>query len=177
MNPDSPPNLDVPARCPFSLVFLAVLMSLVPQVTAVSNDPLPASTFELSDVRLQTGPFAEAVTVNRAYLLALDPDRLFAPFLREAGLEPKKSSYGNWESGGLDGHTGGHYLSALALMVAAGGDSGEGELRSRLDYILDELERCQQAGGNGYIGGVPRGQELWQEIASGQNQRPRLRVE
>src|SRR5208282_4683865 len=88
------------------------------------------------------------------YLLALDPDRLLAPFLREAGLAPRKPAYGNWESGGLDGHTAGHYLSALAFMSASGADTPAGELCRRLDYVVSELERCQQASGDGYIGGV-----------------------
>ncbi len=120
-----------------------------------------------SRVALGPGVFYDAMQANRDYLLAHDPDRLLAPFLREAGLEPKQPPYGNWESSGLDGHTAGHYLSALAFMVASGGDNAQGELRKRLDSMLAELERCQQAGGTGYIGGVPDGFALWQEIAEG----------
>ena len=45
-------------------------------------------------------------------MLALDPDRLLAPFRREAGLSCE-APYGNWENIGLDGHTAGHYLSVL----------------------------------------------------------------
>ncbi|MDB5011823.1 MAG: glycosyl hydrolase [Daejeonella sp.] len=41
-------------------------------------------------------------------MLALDPDRLLAPYLPEAGLTPKKPNYGNWENTGLDGHIGSH---------------------------------------------------------------------
>ncbi len=124
--------------------------------------------FPLTSVRLLEGsPFNTAVDANRTYLLAHDPDRLLAPFRREAGLEPKAPPYGNWESEGLDGHTVGHYLSALATMLAAGRDSPDGELSSRLDYILSELALCQEANGNGYIGGVPRSRELWSELAAG----------
>jgi hypothetical protein len=128
---------------------------------------LPAKLAELSSVRLLDGPFADAVKVNRAYLLAQDPDRLLAPFFREAGLEPKARSYGNWESSGLDGHTAGHYLSALATMIASGADTPEGELRRRLDYMLAELARCQKASEEGYVGGVPGSRELWQAVAAG----------
>lgn len=139
--------------------------------SAFSNIATPATTpaqlIPLSSVRLlDEGPFAAAVKANRAYLLALDPDRLLAPFLREAGLEPKAKSYGNWESSGLDGHTGGHYLSALSTMIASGADT-DGELRRRLDYMLAELERCQLAAGDGYIGGVPGGRAMWKELAGG----------
>ena len=41
------------------------------------------------------------------YLLGIDPDRLLAPYLKEAGLFPKAENYTNWENTGLDGHIGG----------------------------------------------------------------------
>ncbi|MCC9167687.1 glycoside hydrolase family 127 protein [Pontibacter sp. XAAS-A31] len=98
------------------------------------------------------------------YILALEPDRLLAPYLREAGITPKAESYGNWENTGLDGHIGGHYLTALSLMYAS---TGNQELLQRLNYMVDQLEACQQKNGNGYIGGVPGGEAMWQEIAKG----------
>lgn len=121
----------------------------------------------LTSVRVLGGPFADALKANREYLLALDPDRLLAPFFREAGLETKARPYGNWESGGLDGHTAGHYLSALATMTASGADTPEGELHRRLEAMLAGLDRCQQASGDGYLGGVPGGRDLWRDIAEG----------
>ena len=127
----------------------------------------PVKLVPLDSVRLLDGPFADAVKANQKYLLALEPDRLLAPFFREAGLEAKARPYGNWESSGLDGHTGGHYLSALATMIAAGADTPEGELKRRLNYMVSELGRCQPAVGDGYIGGVPGSRELWPAIASG----------
>ncbi|HNY28995.1 MAG TPA: glycoside hydrolase family 127 protein, partial [Candidatus Sumerlaeota bacterium] len=126
----------------------------------------PAEMYPLTSVRLLDGCFKDAAAANRAYLLALEPDRLLAPFLREAGLTPKAKVYGNWESSGLDGHSAGHYLSALSDMIASGQDT-DGELNRRLDYMLDELERCQKANGNGYLGGIPKSRELWDKIASG----------
>ncbi|GAB3529605.1 glycoside hydrolase family 127 protein [Pontibacter brevis] len=98
------------------------------------------------------------------YILALDPDRLLAPYLREAGITPKAKSYGNWENTGLDGHIGGHYLTALSLMYAS---TGNKELLQRLNYMVDQLEACQQKNGNGYVGGVPGGEAMWQEVAQG----------
>lgn len=123
-----------------------------------------ARLFPLRDVRLLDGPFKQAQDRNLEYLMALDMDRLLAPFLREAGLEPKAASYGNWENSGLDGHVGGHYLTALSLMYAASGDSA---VKRRLDYMIAELKRCQDHVGTGYIGGVPGGAALWEEIRSG----------
>ncbi|MGW8368595.1 MAG: glycoside hydrolase family 127 protein, partial [Gammaproteobacteria bacterium] len=79
--------------------------------------------------------------------------------------EAKAPGYGNWEGSGLDGHIGGHYLSALALMYAADGDE---VLLERLEYMLSELGRAQPAHGDGYLGGIPDGDALWQQIASGE---------
>jgi uncharacterized protein len=123
-----------------------------------------AEFFPPAQVRIDSGPFATAIEANAAYLLAHDPDRLMAPFRREAGLPPRADSYGNWENTGLDGHTAGHYLSALAYMAAA---TGRPEFRERLDAMVAELAECQQALGTGYIGGVPRSRELWEEIREG----------
>ena len=47
------------------------------------------SYFSLQDVKLLSSPFLQAQQTDLHYILALDPDRLSAPFLREAGLTPK----------------------------------------------------------------------------------------
>ena len=70
--------------------------------------------FSLTEVRLGEGPFLKAQQADMKYILALDPDRLLAPFLIEAGIKSKAERYENWESLGLDGHTCGHFLSALS---------------------------------------------------------------
>ena len=121
-------------------------------------------SFPLSDVRLSGGAFYNAQELDKKYLLEMKADRLLAPFLREAGLDAKAESYTNWENTGLDGHIGGHYVSALSLMYASTGDKQIGE---RLVYMIDELKRCQDANGNGYIGGVPGGEAVWKEVEAG----------
>lgn len=121
-------------------------------------------TFSLQDVRLLDSPFKHAEDLDKQYLLELKADRLLSPFLRESGLTPKAESYTNWENTGLDGHIGGHYLSALSLMYASTGDK---QIKERLDYMVSELKRCQDANGNGYIGGVPGGKAIWEEVANG----------
>lgn len=120
--------------------------------------------FPVGDVRLTESPFKHAQALDICYLLGLDPDRLLAPYRKEAGLTPKAPNYGNWENSGLDGHIGGHYLSALAYMYAA---TGNAEIKARLDYVLDELQICQEAAGDGYLCGVPGGRAMWEEIARG----------
>ncbi len=110
------------------------------------------NTFRPDDVELLESPFLVAQEASLRYMLEMDVDRLLAPFIREAGLTPLAESYGNWENTGLDGHIGGHYLSALSLMYAA---TGNAELLRRLDYMTDWLARCQEANGNGYVGEYP----------------------
>lgn len=146
----------------------SLLLAQSTSIPVATGSGATANFFPLSSVRLLQSPFAQAVKSNRDYLLAHDPDRLLAPFLREAGLPAKATTYGNWENTGLDGHTAGHYLSALAFKVASGDDTSDGELARRLDYMLDELERCQNAHGDGYLGGVPGSRELWDQIKAGQ---------
>lgn len=136
------------------------------QSSSPASSPIPSaavSGFALSQVHLLEGPFKHAQDVNRGYLLALDVNRLVAPFRIEAGLEPKAPKYPNWESSGLDGHTAGHYLTALAQMWGATGDA---EMKRRLDVMVAELAECQRAQGDGYLGGVPRGRVLWNDVAA-----------
>jgi DUF1680 family protein len=144
----------------------AMQLASAAEPKAVVVPEQPARLFPLSEVRLLPSPFTAAAKANREYLLAHSADRLLAPYFREAGLKPKAQPYGNWESSGLDGHTAGHYLSALALMIAAGDDT-DGEMRRRLDYMVDELDTVQKANGDGYVGGVPGSKELWKGIREG----------
>ncbi|WP_294605955.1 glycoside hydrolase family 127 protein [uncultured Bacteroides sp.] len=122
------------------------------------------SYFPLQDVKLLESPFLQAQQTDLHYIMAMEPDRLIAPFLREAGLTPKAPSYTNWENTGLDGHIGGHYISALSMMYAATGDTA---IYNRLNYMLAELHRAQQAVDTGFIGGTPGSLQLWKEIKAG----------
>lgn len=144
-------------------IFAGLCLVVSASVCAESSMQL----FPLKDVRLAPSAFLEAQTTDLHYLLALEPDKLLAPFLREAGLPLKKESYGNWESTGLDGHVGGHYLTALALMYASTGDA---EVLRRLNYFVAELKRAQQNSGDGYIGGIPGGKDAFNQIAQGKLQ-------
>ena len=142
------------------LLFLIAII-VVTQTLSQSNS---LHSFPLSSVRLGEGPFQRAQQTDMKYILQLDPDKLLAPFLRESGINADAIGYGNWEGTGLDGHIGGHYLSALADMYAA---TGNPELEKRLNYFIDKLETCQEKNGNGYVGGIPGGKLMWQDIAAG----------
>jgi DUF1680 family protein len=126
--------------------------------------PIKARAFSLKDVRLLDGPFKKAMDLDAKYLLELKPDRLLSRVREYAGLEPKVEVYGGWEKLGLSGHILGHYMSACSMMYAASGDK---RFADRVSYIVDELELCQKANGNGYIGGVTNGKRIFAEVAGG----------
>lgn len=132
--------------------------------TTMAQTEAKVECFGIDDVRLTTSAFKHAEDMDIQYLLALNPDRLLAPYLKGAGLTPKAENYTNWENTGLDGHIGGHYLSALSYMYAA---TGNDEIGRRLDYMLSELKRCQDTAGDGYLCGVPDGRAMWKEIEEG----------
>ncbi|MFL5748057.1 MAG: beta-L-arabinofuranosidase domain-containing protein [Niastella sp.] len=142
----------------------ASLFTLLFVFTGTGFSQTRVTAFPLSSVQLLSSPFKDAQETDLQYMLQLDPDRLLAPFLKEAGIPPRKENYGNWEVIGLDGHTGGHYLSALANMYAA---TGNKEVGRRLNYMIDWLDSCQRKDGHGYVSGVPRGKVLWNDMAAG----------
>lgn len=149
--------------CRNKIIAVAIAVLISSNSKAQDNNQ-GISLFSLSDVRLKDDLFLHAQNLNKRYVLELDADRLLAPYLKEAGLTPKKPNYTNWENSGLDGHIGGHYVSALALLYAASGDQAAYD---KLDYVLKELKRCQDNLGTGYIGGVPRSQEFWTDVKQG----------
>lgn len=133
------------------------------QVQSV-DDIVKTHQFDVSDVTLLGSPFKKAMHKDGEYLQSLDVDRLLAPYLKEADLEPKGKNYGGWEDTGLDGHSLGHYLTAVSLMYAS---TGKQEYKEIANYVIDELARAQNAIGTGYISGVPGGKETFKEIAAG----------
>jgi DUF1680 family protein len=127
--------------------------------------PLKAYAFNIKDVKLLEGsPFKNAMNKDEGYLLLLKPDRLLYRFYKNAGLPVKDSIYGGWESDGLSGHTLGHYLSACAMMYIS---TGNPELKRRVDYITNELARCQQARNTGYIGAIPKEDSIFALVSNG----------
>ena len=141
-----------------------LLFATISMTTALAQTTPKVEYFGISDVRLTRSAFKHAEDMDIQYLLALNPDRLLAPYLKGAGLTPKADNYTNWENTGLDGHIGGHYLSALSFMYAA---TGNEEIGRRLEYVLSELKRCQDTAGDGYLCGVPDGRKMWKEIEQG----------
>ncbi|MFD0990426.1 beta-L-arabinofuranosidase domain-containing protein [Mariniflexile jejuense] len=142
--------------------YIVVCLILFSSVVASAQQQV--QLFTLDEVSVTSGVFKQAAETDFEYIKQLNPDRLLAPFLREAELEPKAASYTNWENTGLDGHTLGHYLSALSMYYASSKDK---KAEALIDYVLSELKRVQIANGNGYIGGIPESKVLWKEIHQG----------
>jgi len=111
-----------------------------------------AEPFSLHDIRLLDGPFRDAMRRTQKYLHDLEPDRLLWHFRKTAGLETPGQPLGGWEDMELRGHTMGHYLSACAMMYATVGDE---VLKTKAEQIVEELARCQQAIGTGYLSAFP----------------------
>lgn len=127
--------------------------------------PIKAYAFPLADVRITQGVFYKALQLDSAYLMLLEPDRLLYRFYKNAGLPPKDSIYGGWESDGLSGHTLGHYLSAASLMYTS---TGNAVLKQRVNDIVTVLMQCQQARGTGYVGAIPNEDSIFAKVARGE---------
>ena len=123
-----------------------------------------AIPFDIADVKLKEGPFLHATELDMETLLNYEPDRFLAKFRSEAGLEPKAENYHGWEDETLAGHSLGHYLTAICQMYET---TGNEEFRRRALYITDELQLCQEADGDGYLGAFQGGKEIFEEVAKG----------
>ena len=146
-----------------------IIFALLAFCTKVgAQDKLYSNEFPISDVTLLDGPLKKARELNIKTLLQYDCDRLLAPYRKEAGLTPKAKTYPNWD--GLDGHVGGHYLTAMAMNAATGND----DCRQRMEYMISELQLCADANaqnhaewGKGYVGGMPNSERLWSTFKKG----------
>jgi len=161
--------------CSCVLVMLACVSSQAQSYLPEKNDtrfkvkpvvPVKAYGFNLQDVKLLPGSaLAHAMEKDSAYLLSLDVNRLMHRFYKNAGLPTKGDVYGGWESEGLSGHTLGHYLSAISMMYST---TGNPEFKTRVDYIVDELARCQDARKTGYVGAIPNEDSIFYKVSVGQ---------
>lgn len=148
------------------LLLLFLPFSAITQNSSTHFQALIAEPFPLQQVRLLDGSvFRKAMELDAAYLQRIDPYRLLHRFYLNAKLPVRGEVYGGWEQMGLSGHTLGHYLSACAMMYAATGDK---IFRERVDLIVSELEKCQQARKSGYIGAIPEEDTIFAQVARGE---------
>lgn len=136
----------------------------------------------LGNITLTKSLFTERYALNLAYMLRLEPKKILQNFYYEAGLTKRAdcilvgkeeqgfdACYWGWESPmcELRGHFLGHYLSACAYIYAATRNEA---IRQRAEFIVSELDVCQQANGGEWVGSIPEkfltqnlenGTEIW----------------
>ncbi|MBO4907471.1 MAG: glycoside hydrolase family 127 protein [Bacteroidaceae bacterium] len=172
---------------------LTITWLLTASLVVSAQSVLYPKHFDLSEVTLLDGPMKTAMELNFEMLMQYDVDRLLTPYVRQSGLgattdsgspyyrwEQKHPSFPNWGSGNfnLDGHVGGHYLSALSLAYAACNSTSSSQvamkarLKERMDYMVAVMKDCQNAyddnteGLYGFIGGQPINQS-WKDLYAG----------
>lgn len=114
---------------------------------------------KLEKIRLLESEALVKQNRDAEYLLELDVGNLLFPFRYEAGLEgslnyKKQELHGGWDSptSHIRGTFTGHYLSAAALLCRDGEYS---LLRSKAEYIVEELRKCQLHNGKGWVFPIP----------------------
>lgn len=168
------------------ILSIILLVGCLGAMHAYAQTELYPNHFDLEQVTLLDGPMKTAMELNFKTLMQYDVDRLLTPYIRQSGLsadansayyqwEQKHPSFPNWGSGNfnLDGHVGGHYLSALSLAWAACRDEGmKAQLKERINYMVGVMKECQDNyDGNtdglyGFIGGQPINQS-WIDLYHG----------
>src|SRR5512140_2729818 len=133
---------------------MGLIVILHPGVFASGIHELDATRVRL----LPGSPFYERQELHRrGYLAAFQPDKLLFHYRALAKLpqaEGVTSGYAGWDSGFIRGHMAGHYLSAASRMAAATGDAS---FRTKVDYMVAELAKCQAAlGAGGYLAAFPQ---------------------
>ena len=157
-----PPRPLVPDAPPF-----AGKLEFAAKPVAPKAEPFPMSQVRL----LPNSIFHDAQEWNRGYMGRLAADRLLYTFRANAGLPVGSAPpLGGWEqpengkrSSELRGHFGGHFLSASALLYASTGDT---EAKSKADYIVAEMAKCQERLGGKYLSAFPT--TWWGRLETGQ---------
>ena len=91
-----------------------------------------------------------AFELEKKYLKSLNPDKLLKGFCEIAGVDLDAEKYGGWETSAIQGHTLGHYLTAVSQAYASSKDE---EFKKITDYMVSVLSKCQAE--NGYLAAIP----------------------
>lgn len=155
---------------------VAIAAWLVVVGNAAAQSKLYPQLFDLQDVVINDGPFCHAQELNCKVLLEYDLGRLMQPYENQAGLKESGKAFDNWGGTyGLQGHVGGHYISALAISYASCQDeTTKAQLKERLDKFVTRLKECQEkwdqnanASMHGYCGAVYNSEQVWTTLAKG----------
>ena len=80
-------------------LFLSILLIVSLTVNAQFQPKL--KSFRLQEVQLLPGIFKDAENTDMKYIMEMVPDRLLAPYLREAGLPKKQKAIPTGKTQGL----------------------------------------------------------------------------
>ncbi|MBO4591288.1 MAG: glycoside hydrolase family 127 protein, partial [Eubacterium sp.] len=120
--------------------------------------------FKTNEVKVTEGLFRKRMDINIEYLKELDDTCLLQNYYFEAGIiipgimtleKPEDANlHWGWESPTcqLRGHFLGHYMSAVAAIIA---NDGNAILDAKLRHIVSELRRCQELNGGQWAGPIP----------------------
>jgi DUF1680 family protein len=131
-----------------------------------------AVPFPMTQVRLLPNSlYHDAQEWNRGYMARRDADRMLYTFRANAGLPVGAAKpLGGWEqpdngqrSSELRGHFTGHFLSASALTYAS---TGENAAKSKADYMVAEVAKCQEHLGGQYLSAFPT--SWWDRLEKGE---------
>ncbi len=139
---------------------IAIIMSILSLFPCFSNkdlinvriEPLdsPLEEFSMKNVTLLDSYEQNAFEKEVEYLKSLDANRLMRGFGDISGRKINAEKYGGWETSAIQGHTLGHYLTAVSQAYATSDDK---ELKKITDYMIFVLEGCQLK--NGYLHAIP----------------------
>lgn len=136
------------------MVFFTILQIQLLAQEVFHSEVEKARPFSNVEVTLRFSWIQQREELNIQYLKSLDPKRLLHNFKVNAGLPSASQPLEGWEAPyiGLRGHFVGHYLSAVASVVEKHHDS---QLAETLNLMIEELYKCQQTFGNGYLSAFP----------------------
>ena len=115
---------------------------------------------DMKNVTLLDSYEQNAFNLEVKYLKSLDADKLLKGFCEIGGVELDAEKYGGWETSAIQGHTLGHYLTAVGQAYASSGDE---ELKAITDYMVSVLSKCQAE--NGYLAAIP--ESHYEQIENG----------
>jgi len=152
-------NDDVIVNLTAELVYGSATVKKNFNVTVLAKNFQTLIDVPLEDVELLDDYYVNAFDKEVDYLLAFDIDRFIYHFRDTAGLSTQGAApYEGWENRAIRGHTAGHYLSAVARAYNSTAGSDKTALRSKLEYMVTELEKCQDAytgSSTGYLAAYP----------------------
>jgi uncharacterized protein len=138
----------------FLLIFTLIFLKVFYPDISISADIEKVMPFPNASVTLNDSWIKQREDLNTEYLKSLDPDRLLHNFRVNAGLPSDAKPLEGWEAQniGLRGYFSGHYLSIVSSLVEKYKDP---IFIQRLNYITDELCKCRNALGKGFLSAFP----------------------